>query len=143
MTEEELCDIVNKEEKEHFKKKVLDKEAPIEPSIKAFFLNMSKPIKKQSTFNYERMLEKPKKIYKEKCVITLVCMKIQAWSSSSPTIRGSRTYNIIVVGHLFSNVVNQEQGNTIVKGQGPSSSRVLSPFGHNNLQTKVMKNMLS
>jgi hypothetical protein len=44
-----------------------------------------------------------------------------------------------VVGHLFSNVVNQEQGNTIVKGQGPSSSEVLSPLGYNNLQTKVMK----
>jgi hypothetical protein len=26
------------------------------------------------------------------------------------------------VGHLFSKAVNQEQGNTIVKGQGPSSS---------------------
>jgi hypothetical protein len=43
------------------------------------------------------------------------------------------------VGHLFSNAVNQEQGNTIVKGQGPSSSEVLSPLGYNNLQTKVMK----
>jgi hypothetical protein len=37
------------------------------------------------------------------------------------------------VGHLFSNVVNLEQGNTIVKDQGPSSSEVLSPFGYNNL----------
>jgi hypothetical protein len=44
------------------------------------------------------------------------------------------------VGHLFSNVVNQEQGNTIVKGQGPSSSEVLYPLGYSNLQTKVMKN---
>jgi hypothetical protein len=43
------------------------------------------------------------------------------------------------VGHLFSNAVNQEQGNTIVKGQGPSSSEALSPFGYNDLQTKVMK----
>jgi hypothetical protein len=47
------------------------------------------------------------------------------------------------VGHLFSNVVNQEQGNTIVKSQGPSSSEVLSPFGYNNLHTKVMKDMPS
>jgi hypothetical protein len=37
------------------------------------------------------------------------------------------------VGHLFSNVVNQEQANTIIKGQGPSSSEALSPFGYNNL----------
>jgi hypothetical protein len=47
------------------------------------------------------------------------------------------------VGHLFSNFVNQEQGNTIVKGQGPLSSEVLSPLRYNNLQTKVMKDMLS
>jgi hypothetical protein len=47
------------------------------------------------------------------------------------------------VGHLFSNAVNQEQGNTIVKGQGPLSSEVLSPLGYNNLQTKVMKDMPS
>jgi hypothetical protein len=47
------------------------------------------------------------------------------------------------VGHLFSNAVNQEQGNTIVKGRGPSSSEVLSPLGYNNLQTKFMKDMPS
>jgi hypothetical protein len=43
------------------------------------------------------------------------------------------------VGHLFSNAVNQEQGNTIVKGQGPSSFKALFPFGYNDLQTKVKK----
>jgi hypothetical protein len=37
----------------------------------------------------------------------------------------------IPVGHLFSNVVYQEQGNTIVNYYGPSSSEVLSPHGHN------------
>jgi hypothetical protein len=47
------------------------------------------------------------------------------------------------VGYLFSNVVNQEQGNTIVKGRGPSSSEALSPLEYNNLQTKVMKDMPS
>jgi hypothetical protein len=47
------------------------------------------------------------------------------------------------VGHLFSNVVNQDQVNTILKGQGPSSSEALSPFRYNNLQTKVMKDMPS
>jgi hypothetical protein len=35
------------------------------------------------------------------------------------------------VGHLFSNVVNQEQGNTIVNYNRPSSSEVLSPHGYN------------
>jgi hypothetical protein len=47
------------------------------------------------------------------------------------------------VGHLFSTVVNQEQGNTVVKCQGPSSFEALSPFGYNDLQTKVMKNTSS
>jgi hypothetical protein len=47
------------------------------------------------------------------------------------------------VGHLFLNVVNQEQDNTIVKGRGPSSSEALSPLGYNDLQTKVMKDMPS
>jgi hypothetical protein len=32
------------------------------------------------------------------------------------------------VGHLFSNVVSQEQGNTIVKHKGSSSSEALSPL---------------
>jgi hypothetical protein len=38
--------------------------------------------------------------------------------------------------------VNQEQDNTIVKGQGPLSSEALS-LGYNDLQTKVMKDMPS
>ena len=48
-----------------------------------------------------------------------------------------------MVGHLFSNTVNQEQGNTIVKGQGPLSFEALSTLGYNDLQTKVMKDMPS
>jgi hypothetical protein len=47
------------------------------------------------------------------------------------------------VGFLFSNVVSQKQGNTIVKGQGPSSSEALSPLGYNDLQMKVMRDMSS
>jgi hypothetical protein len=47
------------------------------------------------------------------------------------------------VVHLFSNPVNQEQGNTIIKGQVPSSSEALSPLGYNDLDTKVMKDMPS
>jgi hypothetical protein len=35
------------------------------------------------------------------------------------------------VGHLFSNVVYQEQGNTIVNYYGPSYSEILSPHGYN------------
>jgi 6-phosphogluconolactonase/glucosamine-6-phosphate isomerase/deaminase len=44
MTKEEICHIVNEEEKEHFKKKVLEKEAQIDPSINAFFAEMSKSV---------------------------------------------------------------------------------------------------
>jgi hypothetical protein len=47
------------------------------------------------------------------------------------------------VGHLFSNVVNQEQDNTIVKGQEPSSSEVLYHIGYSDRQTKVMKDKTS
>jgi hypothetical protein len=45
------------------------------------------------------------------------------------------------VGHLFSNVVNQEQGNTIVDYYKPSSSEVLSPHGYNTHQTEVRKDI--
>jgi hypothetical protein len=37
--------------------------------------------------------------------------------------------------------VNQEQGNTIIKYSGPSSFEALSPFGYNDLETKVMKDI--
>ena len=47
------------------------------------------------------------------------------------------------VGHLFLNAVNQEQGNTIVKDYVPLSFEALSPFGYNDLQTKVMKDIPS
>jgi hypothetical protein len=35
------------------------------------------------------------------------------------------------VGHLFSNTVDQEQGNTVVNYYGPLSSEALSPYGYN------------
>jgi hypothetical protein len=47
------------------------------------------------------------------------------------------------VGHLFLNAMNQEQGNTSVNGQRPSSFETLSPFGYNDLRTKVMKDIPS
>jgi hypothetical protein len=47
------------------------------------------------------------------------------------------------VGHLFSNVVGQEQGNKIVNYYGPSSSKALSPNGYNAHQTKVKKDIPS
>jgi hypothetical protein len=47
------------------------------------------------------------------------------------------------VFHLFSNVVDQEQGNTIVNYYGPSSSETLSPHGYNVHHTKVKKDIPS
>jgi hypothetical protein len=47
------------------------------------------------------------------------------------------------VGHLFSNTVSQEQGNTIVKYNRPSSSEALFPHGYNTHQTKVKKDISS
>jgi hypothetical protein len=47
------------------------------------------------------------------------------------------------VVHLFSNVVYQEQGNTIVSYYGPSSSEALSPHGYTAYQTKVQKDIPS
>jgi hypothetical protein len=46
-------------------------------------------------------------------------------------------------GHLFSNAIDQEQGNTIVNYKGPSSSEALFPHGYNDHQTKVMKDIPS
>jgi hypothetical protein len=45
--------------------------------------------------------------------------------------------------HLFSNVVDQEQGNTIVNYCGPSSSEALSPHRYNAHYTKVKKDIPS
>jgi hypothetical protein len=50
---------------------------------------------------------------------------------------------ILCVGHLFSNDVGQEQGNTMVNYYGPSSSEALSPHGYNAHQTKVKKDIPS
>jgi hypothetical protein len=47
------------------------------------------------------------------------------------------------VGHLFSNVVGQEQGNTIVNYYGHSSSEALIPHEYNAHQTKVKKDIPS
>jgi hypothetical protein len=43
------------------------------------------------------------------------------------------------VVHLFSNAVSQEQGNTIVNRQRPSSPEALSPRGYNASRTKAKK----
>jgi hypothetical protein len=50
---------------------------------------------------------------------------------------------LVFVGHLFSMVVDQEQGNTIVNYYGPSFSKVLSPHGYNTHQMKVEKDIPS
>jgi hypothetical protein len=47
------------------------------------------------------------------------------------------------VGHLFSKAMNQEQGNTNVNGQRPSSFITLSPLGYNELRMKVKKDIPS
>jgi hypothetical protein len=47
------------------------------------------------------------------------------------------------VDHLFSNAVDQEQGNTIINYYGPSSSEALFPHGFNAHQTKVKKDIPS
>lgn len=44
--------------KEHFKKEVREKEPPIDPSTKAFFIKMTMPRKKQPTSDYECILGK-------------------------------------------------------------------------------------
>jgi hypothetical protein len=43
------------------------------------------------------------------------------------------------VGYLFSDAIDQEQGNTIVNGWRPLSFKALFPLGYNDLQTNVMK----
>jgi hypothetical protein len=47
------------------------------------------------------------------------------------------------VGHLFSNAIYQEQGNTIVNHYRPSSPEALFPHGHNAHQKKVKKDIPS
>jgi hypothetical protein len=47
------------------------------------------------------------------------------------------------VGHLFSNVVSQEQGDTIVNCYGASSSKALFPHRYYAYQTKVEKDIPS
>jgi hypothetical protein len=63
-------------------------------------------------------------------------MLVEGGRLSSPEVGAN-------VGHLFSNVVGQEQGNTIVNYYGPSSSEALSPHGYNAHQTKVKKDIPS
>jgi hypothetical protein len=63
-------------------------------------------------------------------------MLVEGGRLSSPKVGGN-------VGHLFSNVVDQEQGNTIVNFYGPSSPEALFPHGYNAHQTKVMKDIPS
>jgi hypothetical protein len=46
-------------------------------------------------------------------------------------------YLFLFVGHLFSNAVYQEQGNTTFSYYGPLSSEALSPHEYNAHQTKV------
>jgi hypothetical protein len=56
-------------------------------------------------------------------------MAIEVTNQTCPIIIDILT--LISVGHLFLNVVDQEQGNTIVNYYGPSSSEALSSHGNN------------
>jgi hypothetical protein len=49
----------------------------------------------------------------------------------------------VIVGHLFSNAVNEEQDNTIINYYEPSSSEVLSSHENNAHHTKVNKDLPS
>jgi hypothetical protein len=52
----------------------------------------------------------------------------------------SITHPSPTVGDLFSNAMNQEQGNIeIIKCYSPSSFEALFPSGYNGFRTKVMK----
>jgi hypothetical protein len=62
---------------------------------------------------------------------------------TTPHVYPSHLYPPPTVGHLFSSDVSQEQGNTIVKDEGPSSSEALLSFGINEHRTKVMKGVPS
>jgi hypothetical protein len=63
----------------------------------------------------------------------------------NPSVRMDRnvqrtTFKYVFVGDLFSNAMNQEQGNIeIVKCYNPSSFEALFPSGYNGFRTKVMK----
>jgi hypothetical protein len=50
---------------------------------------------------------------------------------------------MVTVDHLFSNVVDQEKGNTIVNYYGSSSSETLYLHRNNAHGTKVKKNVPS
>jgi hypothetical protein len=63
-------------------------------------------------------------------------MLVEGGCLSSPEVGAN-------VGHLFSNIVNQEQGNTIVNYYRPSSTKAVSPHGYNAHQTKDKKDIPS
>jgi hypothetical protein len=60
-----------------------------------------------------------------------------------PSVQFWQIFSNGYVGHLFSNVVNREQRNTIVNYYGPLSSEALSPLKYNAHQTKVKKDIPS
>jgi hypothetical protein len=63
----------------------------------------------------------------------------QHFPSSSVTLKTLKVV-LTIVGDLFSNAMNQEQGNIeIVKYYSPSSFEALFPSGYNEFRTKVMK----
>jgi hypothetical protein len=106
----------------------------------------------------------PNMLYPSLCFFLLLLV---GWSRTwvacdwEHQLRGRRCYSLVVVrSHrrncgsefigggrqcwsLFSNAIHQEQSNTIVNDQRPSSFEALSPLGYNDLRTKVMKGLPS
>lgn len=67
-TNKELEVVISAEVKEHFKKIVHKKEAPIDASKNSFFVKMSEKVKKKSISDYEYMLSKAcKNVQRKMC----------------------------------------------------------------------------
>jgi hypothetical protein len=60
-------------------------------------------------------------------------------SRAGGLVANMESFCLVFVVHLFSNVVSQEQGNTIVNRQRPSSPEALSPREYNASRTKAKK----
>ena len=93
MTLEELCVVVSTQVKEHFKKTIAEKEAPLGSSTKTFFVKTSYKLNKQPITHYKRMMSKAQKIYEEKCANPTVHMDISAWYASSQARRSQKIDN--------------------------------------------------
>jgi hypothetical protein len=70
-------------------------------------------------------------LFPDALLINMPAISIGYSSLGVVLIRFRKSIHNLSVGHLFSNVVYQEQVNTIVSYYRPSSSEALSPHGYN------------